>query len=118
MIQSETKTAFGLVGGIAIEIHTASYRTIRGYSVIGAVLDEIAFFRTDDAAEPDREILGALRPAMATIPDSLLLCLSSPYARRGVLYEAYRRHYGVPRRDPGHQITDPGAQSDRAPGGH
>ncbi len=96
MIQSETKTAFGLVGGIAIEIHTASYRTIRGYSVIGAVLDEIAFFRTDDVAEPDREVLNALRPAMATIPDSLLLCLSSPYARRGVLYEAYRRHYGVP----------------------
>ena len=94
MIQSETKTAFGLVGGIAIEIHTASYRTIRGYSVIGAVLDEIAFFRTDDAAEPDREVLNALRPAMATVPGAVLMCVSSPYARRGSLYDVHRTHYG------------------------
>ena len=32
---------------------------------------------------------------MATVPGAMLLCLSSPYARRGALYEAYRRHYGV-----------------------
>jgi hypothetical protein len=31
---------------------------------------------------------------MATIPDAMLLCASSPYARRGVLWEAFRRHFG------------------------
>jgi hypothetical protein len=31
---------------------------------------------------------------MATIPDALLLCASSPYARRGELWSAHRRHFG------------------------
>src|SRR5262249_52848679 len=43
---------------------------------------------------PDVEILAALRPGMATIPGAMLLCASSPYARRGALWDAYRRHYG------------------------
>jgi hypothetical protein len=31
---------------------------------------------------------------MSTIPNALLLCLSSPYARRGALFQAVERHYG------------------------
>ena len=31
---------------------------------------------------------------MATIRDAVLLCLSSPYARKGELYKAHRNHYG------------------------
>jgi hypothetical protein len=36
----------------------------------------------------------ALRPGMSTIPDAVLLCASTPYARRGALWDAHRRHYG------------------------
>jgi hypothetical protein len=77
-----------------IEIHTASWRALRGYTVVGAVLDEVAFWRSENSANPDVEIVNALRPAMATVPGALLLAISSPYARRGVLWEQYRRHYG------------------------
>jgi hypothetical protein len=31
---------------------------------------------------------------MATVPGAMLLCASSPYAKRGVLWDAYRRHFG------------------------
>lgn len=62
--------------------------------MIAALCDEIAFWRPDDSANSDKEILAALRPAMATIPGAMLLCASSPYARRGALWDAYRRHFG------------------------
>ena len=75
-----------LHNGVNIEVQTASYRTTRGYTCIGVVCDEIAFWRTDDgSANPDVEVLQALRPGMATVPDALLLGLSSPYAARGEL---------------------------------
>ena len=40
-------------------------------------------------ANPDVEIVAALRPAMATVPGAVLLGISSPYARRGILWQQY-----------------------------
>jgi hypothetical protein len=63
--------------------------------VIAALLDECAFWPSDEgAANPDEEILSAIRPAMATIPGAMLLAASSPYARRGILWRAYRANWG------------------------
>jgi hypothetical protein len=94
LIERETRDAVDFTNGVTIEIQTASFRAVRGYTVVGAVLDEVAFWPVEDAANPDKEILAALRPAMATQPDALLLALSSPYARRGELYRTWRDHYG------------------------
>jgi len=93
-VDREDQEAIELNNGIAIEIMTATFRSVRGYTVIAALLDEAAFWRSDDSANPDTEVLAALRPAMATIPNATLLVASSPYAKRGILYDAYRRHYG------------------------
>src|SRR5262249_36902442 len=94
LIERRTADAIDLTNGVTIEVHTASFRSVRGYTVVGAVLDEVAFWRSEDSANPDREIVEALRPAMATVPGALLVAISSPYARRGVLWDAYRRHFG------------------------
>jgi hypothetical protein len=95
LIQQRGKESVALTNRVVIEVHTASFRAVRGYTLIGAVLDEISFWRTDEsAAEPDTEILNAIRPAMATVPGSLLLAISSPYARRGALWQAYSQHFG------------------------
>lgn len=82
--------------GVNVEVHTASYRTTRGYTCIGVICDEVAFWRTEDgAANPDSEVLAALRPATATVPSALILGLSSPYAARGELYSASERYFGT-----------------------
>jgi len=94
MVTRRTRDALDLSNGITIEIHTASFRTIRGYTVVAAICDELAFWRSEESANPDVEIIAALRPGMATVPGALLLCITSPYARRGATWEAYSRHYG------------------------
>ena len=94
LLERETGESVDLNNRITIEVHTASFRTVRGYTVIAALLDEIAFWRTEDSANPDSEILTAIRPAMSTVPGAMLLCASSPYARRGALYGAWREHHG------------------------
>ncbi len=94
LVFKETGDAVVLRTGVDIEIHTSSYPAVRGYTVVGAICDEIAFWPHDDAADADAEVLAALRPAMATT-DGLLLAISSPYARRGSLYEAHRAYFGV-----------------------
>src|SRR5262245_15993901 len=94
-IESVTRESIVLKNNIVIEVHAASFRSTRGYSIVAALLDEIAYWPTDEnGAEPDVEIVNAIRPAMATIPGSMLLAASSPYARKGCLWEAHRRYHG------------------------
>lgn len=94
LVSREDKDEIELSNGLSILVQTATFRSVRGHSICVALLDEIAFWRTDESANPDAEILAAIRPAMATIPHAKLLCASSPYARRGVLFQAHRDHYG------------------------
>jgi len=94
MVEEKLKESVKLTNGIDIEVHTSSFRSVRGYSIVAAVCDEIAFWRDETTANPDVEVVNAIRPGLATTPDSLLLCISSPYARRGALWSAFKQHYG------------------------
>ena len=94
MIEREAAESFDLDNGVTIEVGTVSFRSTRGYTIVAALLDELAFWPTDDSANPDSEVIAAIRPGMVTIPGAMLLCASSPYARRGSLYDAYRKHHG------------------------
>jgi len=93
LIERETAEAFDLTNRVTIEVGTASYRTTRGYTFVAVLADELAFWRSEDSVSPDYEVLAAVRPGMATIPNAVLLCASSPYARRGALYDAHARWY-------------------------
>lgn len=93
MVEDRTKEAIHLRNGISIEVHTASFRSVRGYTVVWCIVDEVAFLPTDDSAEPDHELIRAILPALATT-NGLLILLSSPHAKRGVLWQAMRDHFG------------------------
>ena len=95
MIVREDKETVELSNRTAIEVHTASFRAVRGYTVACCIADEIAFWRSEDSANPDHEIINAIRPAMATLGGKLV-ALSSPYSRRGALWDAHKRYYGKP----------------------
>lgn len=94
-VKRQLKEAVEYHTGVIVEIHSGTYRATRGYTCPAVICDEVAFWYSDEAsANPDSEILGALRPAMSTIPDALLLGLSSPYAAKGELYKAVERSFG------------------------
>jgi hypothetical protein len=58
------------------------------------IADESAFWFSDEvSANPDVEILNAVRPGLAST-DGLLVMISSPYARKGELFNAYDKHFG------------------------
>jgi hypothetical protein len=93
MITRETNELIELSNGVNIEITVASFRSIRSRSIIAGLCDELAFWN-DEGTNPDVEVLKAIRPGMGLIPGAMLLCASSPYARRGALWEAYRHDFG------------------------
>lgn len=99
LVLRETADTINLSNRITIQVGTCSYRLIRGYTVVGFLADEVAFWHTDDSANPDTEVIAAVRPSMITIPNSLLIGLSSPYRQKGVLFENYREHFGEDRDD-------------------
>jgi hypothetical protein len=92
-VVNDTADSIELAGDAVIEVITAS-NALRGYTVAACCCDELAFWPTEDSSTPDQAIIDAIRPAMLTIPDSLLICASSPYARRGALWDAFRRYWG------------------------
>jgi hypothetical protein len=76
-----------------LQVVTASYRTSRGRTLAGAVIDESAFLRAEDSALPDIELARALRPALLTL-NGLMLVISSPHRKVGLLYAAHRKFFG------------------------
>jgi hypothetical protein len=99
LIANRTSDTLSLVTGIDIEVRAASFRRLRGHTFVAVIADEAAFYFADESsANPDTEILAAVRPGLATT-GGLLAMISSPYAKRGELFEAFRKHYG-PAGDP------------------
>jgi hypothetical protein len=95
LVVRETASEIELSVGTSIEIMTAG-QNVRGYTMAAAICDEIAYWPSSElCAEPDREVLSALRPALSTLRGKLV-CVSTPYRQVGVLYEAFRGFYGKP----------------------
>ena len=93
-IESVTREAIVLRNRIVIEIHAASFKSAEA-TASWPPSGRIAFWPVDEkSAQPDIEVVNAIRPAMATIPGSMLLAASSPYSRKGCLWDAYRKYHG------------------------
>lgn len=94
MVERETQFGVELSNSVAIEITTSNFKSVRGRAIIAALCDEIAFWSDEDSANPDADVIAAIRPGMAMIPNAMLLLASSPYAKRGVLYDMHKRYHG------------------------
>jgi phage terminase large subunit-like protein len=79
LVLKESPESIELTNRCSIEIMTASHRASRGYTLACVIADEIAFWLSE-GANPDADIIRAIRPSLATL-NGKLIALSSPYAR-------------------------------------
>jgi hypothetical protein len=97
LIESETADSIRLTNNVTIEVVTASTSAPRGRSYALVILEEAAFFPDEKSSNPDVELLNAVEPALARVPGSLLVVISSPHLKRGILYDAWLENKEHPR---------------------
>jgi hypothetical protein len=84
-----------LRNGLQILILTGDWRTVRGPSVVCAIVDEVCFFgQTEESkVRSDTELVRALRPALITTKGKLI-AISSKYSKKGWAYSQWLRYHG------------------------
>lgn len=93
LIEGVTADEVRLTGNIVIAVHTNSYRTIRGRSLLAVIGDETSFWRDETSAAPDVETYRACVPALAE-KAGIWVGISSGYRKTGLLYTKWRDHFG------------------------
>ncbi len=102
MIEDELAETIRLANGVVVEVHTASIGAPRGRTFLAVLCDEIAFWNnTSDSANPDLEVINAVRPGLSTIPYSLLLLAKLTVRKRGIFYSNYAKYFA---RDDAHVL--------------
>jgi hypothetical protein len=96
LVAREVDDTIELTNGVEIVVATNNYRAVRGRSVVCCIFDEVAFWRDEASATPDIATYDAVIPSLATFPNALLIGISSPYRRSGLLFEKWKAHYGKP----------------------
>jgi hypothetical protein len=83
MLEDETAETLRLSNRVGIEVHTASIGAPRGRTFLAVLADESAFWPVGDSANPDVEVINAVRPGLVSIPYSLLFDRIKPLCQEG-----------------------------------
>jgi len=85
---------------LVFRVATCSIRGVVGFTSVAVFGDEMARWESrDTAANPAREVMGSLRPTMATVLDAFEVCPSSPWSLDDYHAELYDAG------DTDHQVT-------------
>jgi hypothetical protein len=94
LVMRSTAIGFQLRNSIDVEVVTNNFKSIRGRPFALVILDESAFYASETSATPDVELYQAILPAMATLPNSMIVGISTPWRRAGLLHRKYKDHFG------------------------
>jgi hypothetical protein len=92
LIEREAVEEVHLRNSVSIAVKTCGYRGTRGFSTAIVILDELAFWRDENSANPASEVVVSLLPGL--MRGGRLLGISTAYAKFGLLYEVHREHFG------------------------
>jgi hypothetical protein len=95
LVERADEDTIDLKNGVSIVVGTNSYRGVRGRTLVCVIYDECAFWRGEDASNPDIEVDSAVSPGLARWPGAMKVIISSVYRRGGLLYQRWRESFGV-----------------------
>jgi hypothetical protein len=81
--------------GASLQVLASNFRGVRGRSIALAVLDECAFWRDERTTNPDVEVYQALVPSLATLDGAMIVGITTPYRRSGLVWQKHKDFYGV-----------------------
>jgi hypothetical protein len=93
-VRSVTATEVRLANDVIIGAHVNSFRTVRGKTILASIFDEVSFWRDEVSATPDIETYRAVLPSLIA-SGGMLIGISTPYRRTGLLHSKHRDHFGV-----------------------
>lgn len=94
-VANEGKQGFELNNGVTVRIMTGDFRSVRGFTQLMVVVDELCYFgyTEESKVKSDTELIRAIRPALLTTRGKLV-CVSTKYAPKGWAYGQCKRHWG------------------------
>jgi len=94
MIHKTQAESIQLKNGVEINVKPQSWRSSRGFSTGILILEELSWWRFEGESKvQDKDIYTALLPGMTTITNSLVLGISTPFTRQGLLWQKYQAHH-------------------------
>jgi hypothetical protein len=93
-IAGSTASEIRLKNRAVISVLPASFRSIRGRTIVAAVFDEVSFWRDETSTLPDVEVYRAVLPALIA-SGGMLISISTPYRKLGLLHQKHRDYHGV-----------------------
>jgi len=94
MVAEALTNEVSLANGISIVCFPCTQGSLRSWSIPAAVMDEVAFFRFEGAANSDTEVQTSIRRGMVGFADTRLVKISTPYLKGGLLHEDFKRAFG------------------------
>ncbi len=94
LVLSDANEGLDLTTGCEIRVFTNNIMAIRGTTCALIVMDECAFYAEDGSINASaKEVYNAAIPSLATA-DGMLIGISTPYRKSGLLYEKFSKHFG------------------------
>ena len=94
MVENDTTEGFDLSNECEIRVFTNNVASVRGVACALVILDECAFYQDADSSSANAaEVYNSAIPSLATA-DGMLIGISTPYRKSGLLYDKYSKHFG------------------------
>jgi hypothetical protein len=87
---SETTDSLTLANGVVIRTLPGDPRLVQGFNAAIVWLDEAAGFKDETAVSNFEDVLDAVRPATATVADSVILITTLPGVKSGSIHDAWQ----------------------------